>query len=1061
MRCLDYNGRVYYKCTHNEQYYNTTRAGWYVDDICNDDPAFYQVCGHIHLPSFGLTGMLCGFFICDQAIFDWYELFNHDYACLGEAAKYCNNIKNTDIKECSKSLQFDCKSDYPQSTETVPISAVCDDWCDCSNCADEAMPSSSGYPNCTRKNTVGLFCNKTLMYWDFKNKTASITKEVYIEPHQICNRHNNCDGKEDEQDCPKKPKGEGCYYEGLRGRIWKKLSPSNKCSVPNENFQAVCMDFSDQFGCPDEANIGLQCIGEGGEVVLSKYLVDCNARWILSMARGMWSPICLDEIDSQCHYLDAPLGYCLVHKHRMCDNYTNCEESLDETDDMCSDLENVKCVRRVGKLERYIPSQWVADGIRDCEDGKDENATFWQEYRSHYTTCGDAGSWSSISSIDCSSEKYFFCANTTEEMVPYARLCDRSPSCGNEERICRVARNLDLLWKTPPHDSIIGYCLPGLNDILRLKNKTCQVVDKNIWYSNNPFGVTKRTTIFPEESFDCRFLYGIPYVTASCLGACSDNKTVCKMEKLLHDSCNNIQDRVMTVATPRDKEPYLTLVEKVRGDFDLLTMFECETGACVGYDKVCDLANDCGDWSDERNCSNQFICRDARERIPWTRHCDGVIDCSDHSDECDGLCGHSQEVISNIFLVAFAWIIGFMATITNVIAVVTTTLQIYQESSIVKITNMTMVVLIAVGDLCVGAYLIAISVVNFQFTHSDVTFCYEQFNWLTSNACPALGILNTFGSQLSLYSMTMLSMLRVFCVKTNALKGNITLKGKVGTGFVCLGMLVCAGTVSCIPIATWLENYFVNGLVYFDNPMFTGIYSKKMHIEIIQKYYGNFNLKSQDFTWAKIRRLVADMFTRFDRSGSMTNPVVGKEVSFYGNSGVCLFKFFVRPSDPQKRYTWFVILQNAACFIFITISYLTISVQVERSSSKLGTGTGSKSSNNGQSKRSSRTSTMNRKITLMIITDFLCWVPFILVCSLHYFQVLDATPQYSIFSIVILPLNAVINPILYDNSGLVNYLFLKPISLIRKTCPKLPLSRSSQQRVKPTVDIELTTKDDL
>ena len=57
-----------------------------------------------------------------------------------------------------------------------------------------------------------------------------------------------------------------------------------------------------------------------------------------------------------------------------------------------------------------------------------------------------------------------------------------------------------------------------------------------------------------------------------------------------------------------------------------------------------------------------------------------------------------------------------------------------------------------------------------------------------------------------------------------------------------------------------------------------------------------------------------------------------------------------------------------------------------------------------------KNSFLDRKITMVISTDFLCWMPFIFVCSLHYFEVLDATKWYSLFSIVILTLNSVIDP---------------------------------------------------
>ena len=57
---------------------------------------------------------------------------------------------------------------------------------------------------------------------------------------------------------------------------------------------------------------------------------------------------------------------------------------------------------------------------------------------------------------------------------------------------------------------------------------------------------------------------------------------------------------------------------------------------------------------------------------------------------------------------------------------------------------------------------------------------------------------------------------------------------------------------------------------------------------------------------------------------------------------------------------------------------------------------------------------MQRNISFIIATDFFCWVPFVIVCSLHTLEVLDATPWYAFFSIIILPINSIINPLLYD-----------------------------------------------
>jgi len=57
---------------------------------------------------------------------------------------------------------------------------------------------------------------------------------------------------------------------------------------------------------------------------------------------------------------------------------------------------------------------------------------------------------------------------------------------------------------------------------------------------------------------------------------------------------------------------------------------------------------------------------------------------------------------------------------------------------------------------------------------------------------------------------------------------------------------------------------------------------------------------------------------------------------------------------------------------------------------------------------------MEVKITTVILTDFICWIPLTVVCFLHFGEVIDATPWYPLFSTILLPLNSVINPILYN-----------------------------------------------
>ena len=268
--------------------------------------------------------------------------------------------------------------------------------------------------------------------------------------------------------------------------------------------------------------------------------------------------------------------------------------------------------------------------------------------------------------------------------------------------------------------------------------------------------------------------------------------------------------------------------------------------------------------------------------------------------------------------------------------------------------------------------------------------------------------------------------------------GEITPAKSVKVAAAIALLMLATVTIAIIPIVERFENFFVNGLKFQDGlKIFIGTPNKATVLQVIEAYYGR--TKDATLKWDTLIQMVQGMFSHDLEYEDFTKKVA--KVDFYGNDGVCLFKYFVQDNDPQKMFVWSVLSLNFICFLFISISYLLIGILSRRSSKSLAS-----SQNNQQIAQRNRR--MNKRIAIIITTDFLCWIPFIVICILHSLNTIDATAWYSIFSMVILPINSVINPFLYDD--VVTSHIGATLHLLSTRVSNSPLFQSLTERFAPT-----------
>ena len=914
--------------------------------------------------------LLCEFYICQ---IEWYLYSSNYLYILGERQGF-DFVEQT--SEGARECDVHCENTYVNkegcdervalpSGELAKPSQICNDVCDIWDCEDEA--NCNGY-------TYGKYCER-----DHKLR--------YVPPKLICNGRKGCDNGEDEAECSATYTTDMfCMHDHSSTVYWH---------VTVHNFTR-CMPISDQSmycnigdlarqhtNCSDPSRVGVSCKINGNLSTLSKYLICYNDM----------IPACDDKIESKCQMMTKS---CRVHKHAMCDDKEDCVDLADENHPDCRSKTKATCKRRVGTFgELPIPLSWLKDGVRDCQNGADETAD--------WPTCGQGKTLRFVSSSETECENVFLCTTGNHEYIEPNNLCDGLETCGNENAICSVSSRsqsvtTSVLTTNKGLTKHFSYCLNGLYNLQQLIY-LC-VKEGYIFPDEDIFGVDINTLILPNATTTiCDHMYGEMYLYTSCTSRCVN--AVCPLRTIpKYEVCpNQLPNRVGTLVS----NEYLMFVTKSFGTIYTNNYFVCaDKIKCIEYSRVCDLVYDCSDHSDEAHCSNHFKCNSSEKLLPKTKQCDGQVDCSDLSDECNEHC--SKQILEGTVLKGISWLIGLLAVVANLVIIGKSLWTLKRCRTVAAVMNRCLIIMIALGDFLIGSYLLIIA--YYDAIIFGKNYCKLRIPWITSLRCSAIGVVSTIGSQISLFSMTGLSIVRIHGIwNSMRIPGEITPAKSVKVSAAIALLMLASVTIAIIPIVERFEDFFVNGLKFQDGiKLFTGTPNKATVLQVIEAYYGR--TKDATLRWDTLIQVVRAMFSHDLQYQDLTEKIA--KVDFYGNDGVCLFKYFVQDNDPQKLFVWSILSLNFLCFLFISISYLLIGILSRRSSKSLAS-----SQNNQQIAQRNRR--MNQRIAIIITTDFLCWIPFIVICILHSLNTINATAWYSIFSMVILPINSVINPFLYDD----------------------------------------------
>ena len=113
--------------------------------------------------------------------------------------------------------------------------------------------------------------------------------------------------------------------------------------------------------------------------------------------------------------------------------------------------------------------------------------------------------------------------------------------------------------------------------------------------------------------------------------------------------------------------------------------------------------------------------------------------------------------------------------------------------------------------------------------------------------------------------------------------------------------------------------------------------------------------------------------------------------------------------DNGDPIVWMMLVLNLLCLV-IALCFMVITRKTRKSAD------GSEECDDLEREQVREERLLQKKVGVIAVTDFFCWLPFVIISALHNLEHIDATSWYTGFVMIVLPLNSVINPVVADKA---------------------------------------------
>ena len=755
----------------------------------------------------------------------------------------------------------------------------------------------------------------------------------------------------------------------------------------NRNVQ--CTDASDEIGCEcEDDEFTCDCIPQGtcarvdgckNKTELVDGFLRCPEQRILfrnktrinihrlhnmSECNDIGFPGC---DNSTCYRTDFPACFddnC-YESHVLCTSY--CDHDHCQGVFQCSD-------------NRTIFLSQFCDGIVDCFDGSDE-ITNQPGFKCDKCVLPQNNLFDKVAhcnrSTDLRPTKQYFECFDNRLLILDQQVCDGVGDCYDmsDECLCDTYFNIEICRSM--FEDQFFQCFDNKN-----RSSWPNILD------NNAFIITKGS----KSGFvECRTKFNVSILAITCDGRpeCRDFSDECQCSSppsFCNDSCHSyfpMGDRYCDgVQDPAWQ--YINRPDCPRGFDEMFCpkRFKCNATGKVNTDilNVCDGKSDCNDNSDESNCPT--------------------------ATKISSIFSSDTEMIANLGIKSAFWMMGILVMVGNSYVIITKISFLIAKQTLDGISCQHFILLnISIADFIMGIYLITIA--SYDASFSGFYGAVDR-EWRSSLKCSVIGSLAVISSEASCFLMVVLTAFRLKSI-TQAMESLTASSRPWIIGIIAAWLF--SFFLGIAPMLPQTSQYFLHRFSY-SSPFQNGTWYAS-NLEQFACRLSALSNKTIKVTGNKIQSI--EMFV----AESFPNDASVKLFGYYGETSVCMPRFYVAYGESSWEFTLAMITLNFVSFVFIAVSYFIIYKHSTSSAANLGA-----------NRPNNQAVTMQKRITRIIATDFCCWIP---ICVMAFVRlgVEFSDIAYQISAVLLLPINSAMNPILFSS------LLDKLIDLCRHTYQRL------------------------